>query len=88
VFSPDGHYLFAQDLGADKLYSYRYTPDGSRGLFGPTDWRYTQEKAGTGPRHLVFGADGKHAYLTSELAARSAPSTMPTASSRRCRRFR
>ena len=30
VFSPDGHYLFAQDLGADKLYSYRYTPDGSR----------------------------------------------------------
>ena len=69
VFSPDGHYLFAQDLGADKLYSYRYTPDGSRGLFGPTDWRYTQEKPGTGPRHLVFGADGKHAYLTSELAA-------------------
>ncbi|MEA3084232.1 MAG: 6-phosphogluconolactonase [Paraburkholderia sp.] len=68
VFSPDGHYLFAQDLGADKLYSYRYTPDGSRGLFGPTDWRYAQEKAGTGPRHLVFGADGKHAYLTSELA--------------------
>ena len=69
VVSPDGHYLFAQDLGADKLYSYRYTPDGSRGLFGPTDWRYTQEKPGTGPRHLVFGADGKHAYLTSELAA-------------------
>lgn len=69
VFSPDGRYLFAQDLGADKLYSYRYTPDGSRGLFGPTDWRYTQEKPGTGPRHLVFGADGKHAYLTSELAA-------------------
>ncbi|CAH2932351.1 MAG: 3-carboxymuconate cyclase [uncultured Paraburkholderia sp.] len=68
VFSPDGHYLFAQDLGTDKLYSYRHTPDGSRGLFGPTDWRYTQEKAGTGPRHLVFGADGKHAYLTSELA--------------------
>jgi len=69
VFSPDGHYLFAQDLGADKLYSYRYTADGSRGLFSPTDWRYTQEKPGTGPRHLVFDADGKHAYLTSELAA-------------------
>ncbi|MFL9978874.1 lactonase family protein [Paraburkholderia graminis] len=69
VFSPDGHYLFAQDLGADKLYSYRYTADGSRGLFSPTDWRYTQEKPGTGPRHLVFGAGGKHAYLTSELAA-------------------
>jgi 6-phosphogluconolactonase len=68
VFSPDGQYLFAQDLGADKLYSYRYTPDGSRGLFGPTEWRYTDVKAGTGPRHLVFGPDGKYAYLTSELA--------------------
>ena len=69
VFSPDGQYLFAQDLGADKLYSYRYTPDGSRGLFGPTEWRYTDVKAGSGPRHLVFGPDGQYAYLTSELAA-------------------
>ena len=69
VFSPDGKYLFAQDLGTDKLYSYRYTPDGSRGLFGPTEKRYTDVKAGSGPRHLVFGADGKYAYLTSELSA-------------------
>jgi 6-phosphogluconolactonase len=69
VFSPDGHYLFAQDLGTDKLYSYRYTPDGSRGLLGPTETRYTSMKPGSGPRHLVFGADGKYAYLTSELTA-------------------
>jgi 6-phosphogluconolactonase len=69
VFSPDGRYLFAQDLGADKLFSYRYTPDGSRGLLGPTERRYVDMKAGTGPRHLVFAPDGKHAYLTSELAA-------------------
>jgi len=66
--SPDGQYLFTQDLGTDKLYAYRYTPDGSRGLFGPTAWRYTDVKAGTGPRHLVFGNDGRYAYLTSELA--------------------
>ncbi|MFC0575703.1 lactonase family protein [Paraburkholderia solisilvae] len=69
VFSPDGHYLFAQDLGADKLFSYRYTPDGSRGLLGPTEHRYVDMKAGSGPRHLVFAPDGKYAYLTSELAA-------------------
>ncbi|HEY2607403.1 lactonase family protein [Paraburkholderia sp. RL18-103-BIB-C] len=69
VFSRDGRYLFAQDLGADKLYSYRYTPGDSHGPFTPTDWGYTQQKAGTGPRHLIFGADSKHAYLTSELAA-------------------
>jgi 6-phosphogluconolactonase len=69
VFSPDGEYLFVQDLGADKLYSYRYTVDGSRGLFSPTDWRYTVVKAGSGPRHLVFDQAGKHAYLTQELSA-------------------
>ncbi|MFP6559794.1 lactonase family protein [Paraburkholderia sp. B3] len=68
VFSPDGRFLFVQDLGADKVYAYRYTPDGSRGLVGPTEWRYTDMKAGSGPRHLVFGNDGRHAYLTSELA--------------------
>ncbi len=69
VFSPDGHYLFAQDLGADKLYSYRYTPDGSRGLFGPTEARYTLVKPGSGPRHLIFDQAGTHAYLTTEMNA-------------------
>nr|WP_322091805.1 lactonase family protein [Paraburkholderia bannensis] len=68
VFSPDGRYLFTQDLGTDKLWTYRYTPDGTRGLVSPAEWRYTGVKAGTGPRHLVFGNDGRHAYLTSELA--------------------
>jgi 6-phosphogluconolactonase len=72
VFSPDGKYLFAQDLGVDKVFAYRYTPDPSasqRGLFGPTDSRYVPIKAGSGPRHLVFDASGKHAYLTTELNA-------------------
>lgn len=69
VFSPDGRYLYTQDLGTDKLWTYRYTPDGSRGLVSPTEWRYTDVKAGTGPRHLVFGNDGRFAYLTSELSA-------------------
>ncbi|MGF6962483.1 lactonase family protein [Paraburkholderia youngii] len=69
VFSPDGHYLFAQDLGTDKLWTYRYTPDGSRSPVSPAEWRYTDVKTGSGPRHLIFGNDGRHAYLTSELAA-------------------
>ncbi|MBU9137104.1 lactonase family protein [Burkholderia multivorans] len=69
VFSPDGRYLFVQDLGLDKIYGYRYTADGSRGLISPTDTRYTPVKAGAGPRHLVFSADGRFAYVTSELNA-------------------
>ncbi|PRE62612.1 3-carboxymuconate cyclase [Burkholderia multivorans] len=69
VFSPDGRYLLVQDLGLDKIYGYRYTVDGSRGLISPTDTRYTPVKAGAGPRHLVFSADGRFAYVTSELNA-------------------
>jgi 6-phosphogluconolactonase (cycloisomerase 2 family) len=72
VFSPDGKYLFAQDLGVDKLFAYRYTPApsaNSRGLFGPTPERYVPIKAGSGPRHLLFDETGKHAYLTTELSA-------------------
>lgn len=69
VFSPDGRYLFAQDLGADKLYSYRYTPDGTRGLFGPTESRYTLVKPGSGPRHMIFDEAARHAYVTTEMNA-------------------
>ena len=43
VFSPDGRYLFVQDLGADKICGYRYTVDGSRGLISPTDTRHAGE---------------------------------------------
>ena len=68
VFSPDGRYLFTQDLGNDKLYEYRYTSDGSRGLISPTPEGYVQMPAGSGPRHLVFAPNGDYAYLTSELA--------------------
>jgi 6-phosphogluconolactonase len=68
VFSPDGQYLFAQDLGADKLYAYRYTSDGGRGPVRPGATRYLSMPGGSGPRHLVFDAAGKYAYLTSELA--------------------
>ncbi len=68
VFAPDGRFLFVQDLGADKLYTYRYTNDGSRGLVSPTPEGYVPMPAGSGPRHLVFDASGRYAYLTSELA--------------------
>jgi 6-phosphogluconolactonase len=67
VFTPDGRYLFAQDLGNDKLYEYRYTNDGSRGLLSPVPEGYLQMPPGSGPRHLVFAPNGHYAYLTSEL---------------------
>ncbi|MGI4985651.1 MAG: lactonase family protein [Janthinobacterium lividum] len=69
VFSPDGRYLFAQDLGTDQVFAYRYTADGSRGLFSPTERRYVPVRPGAGPRHLVFDAGARHAYLTTEMDA-------------------
>ena len=68
VFSPDGRYLYAQDLGTDRVYAYRYAPDGRDGPVSPTGAVETALQAGSGPRHLLFSADGRHAYLTSELA--------------------
>lgn len=69
VFSPDGTYLFVQDLGADRIFEYRYTPDGGRRIFTPADPRDTPVQAGSGPRHLVFSANGRFAYVTNELNA-------------------
>lgn len=68
VFSPDGQYLFAQDLGTDRLYAYRYDANGKDGPVAPTGAVETALKPGTGPRHLLFSGDGRHAYLASELA--------------------
>ncbi|WP_081689190.1 lactonase family protein [Inquilinus limosus] len=67
VFSPDGRSLFVQDLGADRIFEYRYTPDGVRRLFISTG--DTPVAAGSGPRHLVFSANGRFAYVTNELNA-------------------
>jgi len=77
VFSPDGHYLFASDLGVDKVYAYHYQPQmqsdapGSNvmGPLRPTGNSYIAMPAGAGPRHMVFDASQKHAYLTAELNA-------------------
>ncbi|MGK9242892.1 lactonase family protein [Inquilinus limosus] len=67
VFSPDGRSLFVQDLGADRIFEYRYAPDGGRRLFTPAG--DTPVAAGSGPRHLVFSANGRFAYVTNELNA-------------------
>lgn len=69
VFSPDGRSLFVQDLGADRIFEYRYAPDGGRRIFTPADPRDVPAKPGSGPRHLVFSADGRFAYVTNELNA-------------------
>ncbi|WP_339512847.1 lactonase family protein [Pseudomonas sp. RL_15y_Pfl2_60] len=67
VMSPDQEYLFACDLGADQVFAYRYNPrSGSNKPLSPAG--STALPPGSGPRHLLFSADGKRAYLTLELS--------------------
>jgi len=69
VFSPDGKELFVQDLGADRIFAYRYAPEGGHRIFTHVAAHDVPVQAGSGPRHLVFSVDGRFAYVTTELNA-------------------
>ena len=67
VFSPDGRHVFAPHLGSDLIAQYRFDPRGGPLLPGDPPAMHTP--AGSGPRHLSFHPDGRHAYLVNELDA-------------------
>ena len=68
VFSPDQKYLFAADLGTDKLHKF-VTSDSTPFLEMGTPEAY-QLDLGSGPRHLTFHSNGKFAYLINELSGK------------------
>ncbi len=69
ILSPDEKYLFADDLGTDKVYEYSYQPNAKQPLKPAAQPTVTVEPA-SGPRHLVFTKDAKHAYLAQEISAK------------------
>lgn len=69
VPSPDGQHVYASDLGADKVFVYRYDGASSNKPLTPSQPASVSLPAGSGPRHLLFDASGKHAYLTLEMHA-------------------
>lgn len=62
-YSPDGQYLFVQDLGLDRIISYSL--DAASGKL--VRHRETELHPGAGPRHLVFHPGGAYAYVINEL---------------------
>jgi len=66
VFSPDQKFLFAADLGNDRLYQYKFDAKASEPL-SPAETPYYTVPDGSGPRHLIFHPNGKAAYLVNEL---------------------
>lgn len=69
--TPDGKYVVTSDLGADKMLVFSY--DGKRAEpLQPAKIPTVQLPPGSGPRHLLFSKDGKHAWLTLEMVAQVA----------------
>lgn len=67
-FSPDKKYVFATDLGADKIYIYSYNPEGdNNNILVLADT--VSLKAGSGPRHLAFNPNSIFFYVLGELDA-------------------
>ncbi|MBI85153.1 MAG: 6-phosphogluconolactonase [Planctomycetaceae bacterium] len=65
VISPDNRFVYAADLGLDKVLGYRLDPatanlTSNLQAFVPTE-------PGAGPRHLTFHPNGKHMYVIHEL---------------------
>jgi 6-phosphogluconolactonase len=58
-------FAFAADLGADKIFSYRF--DGRTGALTPNDPAHVALAPGSGPRHFAFRPDGRFAYVINEL---------------------
>ena len=67
VFSPDNRFLLVPDLGADKIFVYRF--DAANGSITSNNPPSASARPGSGPRHLVFHPNGKMVYAVNELAS-------------------
>ena len=67
VYSPDNKYVFATDLGTDRIYKYQIEKYTSASYLFSGDPVSIKVGAGEGPRHLTFHPNGKYAYLITEL---------------------
>lgn len=67
IFSPNGKFLFAPDLGADMIRVFKFRPRQPTPL-KIMDSLSIKSSAGSGPRHFVFHPLKKHAYCIEELS--------------------
>jgi len=61
------HRVFACDLGLDKVMIYRLNETNGALTTNETPW--AEVKAGSGPRHMTFSPDGRHAYVINEMGS-------------------
>jgi 6-phosphogluconolactonase len=65
--TPDNRFILNCDLGLDKVFAYRLDADAAKLSAG--DPPFTTVAPGSGPRHLVFSADGKFVYVINEMGS-------------------
>jgi 6-phosphogluconolactonase len=65
--SPDSQFLFATDLGEDRVYAYRCETGSQAFPLRPAEPPFTVVASGAGPRHLAFSQDGRFIYLIEEM---------------------
>lgn len=63
--SPDGRFVWAADLGTDRINAYSF--HATRGLTASLPLQDATLSPGSGPRHLAFSPDGRHAYVINEM---------------------
>ncbi len=61
-FTSDRRFLYSVDLGSDEIVLYHY----DRAVL--EEFRKQKIVPGSGPRHMIFGRDGRFSYLVNELA--------------------
>lgn len=66
AISPDNRFVWVCDLGLDELISYRI--DAAKGMI-QSEPPFVKVPPGSGPRHVVFRADSKFAYVEDEMGA-------------------
>ncbi len=69
TFSPDGKYVFANDLGTDKVYQYKFDSKNDQQPLNE-EAVTTDVPDGSGPRHITFHPNKKYAYLINELSGK------------------
>lgn len=67
VISPDNNYLFAPNLGIDKIGVYHFNAKAISNPLKAADPEFVSLPAKSGPRHFVFHPNKKYAYLIQEL---------------------
>ncbi|MGB5943193.1 MAG: lactonase family protein [Leeuwenhoekiella sp.] len=67
-FSPDNNFLFAQDLGADKIRAFQLKHSSNGSIL--REAREIKVDPGSGPRHFTFHPNGNFGYGVSELSGK------------------